>query len=909
MPIGTKRSLVVGFTLLGSATLSACVGQDGQPSLSAPHGFASGASESAEIEFGTRMMIGIGLGKDSPAGFAVLRRLGDSGNPIAESLVAQAYLQGNGVERDPKLAVDWFKKSADRGFAEAKSELAFIYMRGLGVPRDYDRARKFAEEAAAKDNASGMTALGMLYSNGWGVAKDQTAGFNWYRKAAKLREGVAMQAIGIAYRDGTGVTADRVVAYAWFDAAARSASSNQARLGAMRSRDELAVVMTSDDVALARKLAASWKPGDDLEQSKLALAKEGAADKGGATSPGAAGDHGSDLVVASEPAGAEGVPMNAADIPVVERKELEEMELKADDSRVSTFHTEIEIKNESAIGYFSQRPIRFNSTVQDLEIVDAFTLKPDGRKIQVDRTAIFEQAVPGSAQTPIYDDQKQKVVIFPEVEVGDVLVTTARYKSRAIIPGLFALDRTYDRSFAQNDVLVRVTVPKDRPLYTETHEVAFSKHAADDKIIYEWRYANPRPMAQAKFALDPIDRAPRIFASTLPSYERLARTYAEIAAEKTVLTPEIRTLADEITKGIGDRRQQAEAIYYWVSRHIRYVAIELGRGSIVPHDAASVLANRYGDCKDHSALLVALLKAKDIKADIVLINYGASYSTPGPPTFSSLNHAITYLPEFDLFVDSTAGVAPFGVLPFGEYGKSVVVATASGQAVRKTPSLRTDDATITLKTTMKLEADGRLVGDSESVATGPFAIWIRQMASTIQTYGSEQVAARALKTKGFEGKGRFEFGSPFEPGPSFRIAGHFETDRHPELLSGNSFTPIDGLSLGARPGELLAGPIDRIDLRPSEPTPCYGGREIEEITIEVPKDRVVRELPKGTEFENKVIKYKSTWSQVGSAITVRREFTSLTTDSVCVGEARAIAARSLNDIRIDYAKAIALAGG
>jgi transglutaminase-like putative cysteine protease len=56
------------------------------------------------------------------------------------------------------------------------------------------------------------------------------------------------------------------------------------------------------------------------------------------------------------------------------------------------------------------------------------------------------------------------------------------------------------------------------------------------------------------------------------------------------------------------------------------VAVWLGNGGYVPHDAATILENGYGDCKDHVALLGALLKAKGIASEPVLINSGNRYT-------------------------------------------------------------------------------------------------------------------------------------------------------------------------------------------------------------------------------------------------------------------------------------------
>ena len=106
----------------------------------------------------------------------------------------------------------------------------------------------------------------------------------------------------------------------------------------------------------------------------------------------------------------------------------------------------------------------------------------------------------------------------------------------------------------------------------------------------------------ATAALSPWDTDPQYTISTFADYSAVAAAYRQMASGKVAVTPRVQALADEITVGTKDRREQAHLIYDWVSKHIRYVAIFLGNGGYEPHDAATVLENRYGDCKDHVAL-------------------------------------------------------------------------------------------------------------------------------------------------------------------------------------------------------------------------------------------------------------------------------------------------------------------
>jgi hypothetical protein len=59
-------------------------------------------------------------------------------------------------------------------------------------------------------------------------------------------------------------------------------------------------------------------------------------------------------------------------------------------------------------------------------------------------------------------------------------------------------------------------------------------------------------------------------------------------SEAVALAGSVRKLAKVL--GIS-----TQAIYNWVNQNLRYVAIYLGDGGLVPHDADSIFRNRYGD--------------------------------------------------------------------------------------------------------------------------------------------------------------------------------------------------------------------------------------------------------------------------------------------------------------------------
>ena len=270
--------------------------------------------------------------------------------------------------------------------------------------------------------------------------------------------------------------------------------------------------------------------------------------------------------------------------------------------------------------------------------------------------------------------------------------------------------------------------------------------------LYQWRYSAPA-VAEDPAVLSPLDRAPRLFASTFPDWQTFSRSYAALARPRAALSPRIQAVADQVTAGIDDRREQARRVYDWVSRHIRWVAIWVGNGNFVPHAAEDVLAQGYGDCKDQAVLLIALLRAKGIEAEMVLINLAPSYTLSGPPTYTAFNHVIVYSPELDVYMDTTAGGAPFGTLRAEEYGKPILVVTDAGSAPDQTPVLPPGLATERLRTTMRLEQDGRIIGESVSEAAGPYATALRQTAMLVFAQGGQRAAAERLRALGEPGQG------------------------------------------------------------------------------------------------------------------------------------------------------------
>ena len=94
---------------------------------------------------------------------------------------------------------------------------------------------------------------GLQYLEGDGTPQNFTEAFRWIDWAAQGGHQEAQFILGTLYRDGKGVTADKVEAHMWFNVAA-TAGLDQAR----QARDELAEVLTADELSSAQQKATQW---------------------------------------------------------------------------------------------------------------------------------------------------------------------------------------------------------------------------------------------------------------------------------------------------------------------------------------------------------------------------------------------------------------------------------------------------------------------------------------------------------------------------------------------------------------------------------------------------------------------------------------------------------------------------
>jgi tetratricopeptide (TPR) repeat protein/transglutaminase-like putative cysteine protease len=581
--------------------------------------------------------------------------------------------------------------------------------------------------------------------------------------------------------------------------------------------------------------------------------------------------------------------------------ETSDVQVAADGSFVQTVHTEIKANNDAGAMQISQISVPFNAGIQQLEIVEAHTLKANGSVIPIDVGTIYEQ-LPRDDQMISVTDQRVKVLLFPQFAAGDTAVYTIRLKStHPIFPGAYWFGEVFARIGSYKEVRDTITAPAAMTLQVENHQVEFAKKQDGANTVYSWHYSAPEPQAPETTAISTLDREPRFFISSFKDYAELGRAYAEQAAPKAAVTARVKALAGQITGAESDKREQAKKIYEWVVKNIRYVAVELGRGTMVPHDTDTILTNGYGDCKDHDVLLQALLKAKGIEAESVLLNSGNIYALTEVPSFTGVNHVITYIPELKLYLDANV-LAPFGTLPLTEYGKPAVHASASAAYLSAMPLLPPGADSITVVTTSRIGVDGVLTGTTKTTATGPHSIALRFFGLGVQAVGPERAAQLQLATRSYkDGTGQLAGEPPTDLKPSYSMTGNYSVPDWGDWTSGKERRMLPGgMRIFNPSGDAFMGSLYPDNIKDSEPTPCYSGRAVEDISVALPAGTRVVPLPADARVETPNLNFTAHWKYENSILSVHREFTSHIGEALCRGAVRKQTVAALKQILDNY---------
>ena len=182
---------------------------------------------------------------------------------------------------------------------------------------------------------------------------------------------------------------------------------------------------------------------------------------------------------------------------------------------------------------------------------------------------------------------------------------------------------------------------------------------------------------------------------------------------------------------LGDKYTPDEAVHKlsaFVRDSLTYQGILFGVRAMVPNSCEDILQNRYGDCKDHSYLLMQMLNAVGVKARLALADTERNVNVDAPDTFQ-FNHMIVYLPDYKggYFIDATDKGTSDASEPFWLEECPCLILDKDNPRIVTVPDNPRGATAITIARTVTVRDNGTLDISEKTPFSGVWAGYIRMM--------------------------------------------------------------------------------------------------------------------------------------------------------------------------------------
>jgi transglutaminase-like putative cysteine protease len=307
----------------------------------------------------------------------------------------------------------------------------------------------------------------------------------------------------------------------------------------------------------------------------------------------------------------------------------------------------VQVLSTSGVQNASEISVEFDPASEHLVLHQVRILR-SGRDVSSFRAGDVSVIRPErESEEGIYSGTLSAVIFLRDVRPGDILdyAYTVLGTSPSPPPS-FA--ETLEMAYAVpvGRLRHRLLWPARRTLHVKAHGSVAPpgvEPAGGGVTAYTWTQdAVPAVLDEGDLP-DWFDPYPAVELSEFDSWGQVAGWTAELYDAVDEGSPSLDALLAEWS-GAGALEERALRAVRFVQDEVRYLGLEIGPGAYVPRSPASVLARRYGDCKDKSLLLSALLRRMGLDARPALVSTRAGRGLDGRlPSPLAFDHVIMRL--------------------------------------------------------------------------------------------------------------------------------------------------------------------------------------------------------------------------------------------------------------------------
>ncbi|HSK43614.1 MAG TPA: DUF3857 domain-containing protein [Candidatus Binatia bacterium] len=345
------------------------------------------------------------------------------------------------------------------------------------------------------------------------------------------------------------------------------------------------------------------------------------------------------------------------------------------------------VGTDSALENHRVSTIRYSPSSEELHMIHARAWKTNGLVLDAQELGAREDSdTPGS----MYYDMSLQQFRFSGLEKGDVVeleYSLVPRRRTAPYNGYFGELVLFAGRGPEELKRYVLIAPAAQKIFVHAERIApASVSARDGAQVFLWESRAVPALPREPHSPGVTEISPYVHVSTMGDWKLLGSWYADLIRPQFALDQSLNDELSRITNGLHTDKDKIRAIQEFVLRSTHYVALEFGIYSYKPYPVTQIYARRFGDCKDKASLMIALLRATGIEAEIALVRTRSLGDVAvEPASIAVFNHAIVYVPKYDLWLDGTAEYAG-RELPLEDQGAFSLTVSLSGSAqVRHIP--------------------------------------------------------------------------------------------------------------------------------------------------------------------------------------------------------------------------------
>ncbi len=311
---------------------------------------------------------------------------------------------------------------------------------------------------------------------------------------------------------------------------------------------------------------------------------------------------------------------------------------------------EVEILNETGRREFGFYKFTYAPYLSKITSIEAYTKNGDSIS-KVESNSIEDKPLASSKDG--FDNDNQVSIAFPNVQVGSVLYFKMNMETHTLsVDNYFGTIEYF--GWRENSMKQNLYVESEIPLYYNVSDTidSLAVEARNEKGKFFINVSQKKPIY-----INPVEEKDSYLTRRLVPHVEIAteKVWSKemmksiIASHELVLNEPLPELHEKIyqdAKKLKSDEDRMELIIERLQTHIRYLGDWRSvKGAMIPRPLAEIARSGYGDCKDYSASLAAILRKLGYKSYVAWVYRGDTmqFENPKLPSTKVQNHAITYV--------------------------------------------------------------------------------------------------------------------------------------------------------------------------------------------------------------------------------------------------------------------------